>query len=666
MAYGHNLYMSENRLKFFAAFCIICAGVLIIRLAHIQLNPKSAWQGQLEKIKVSRSTQLASLRGRILDRNGKAIAENQACFTVCIDYKLSKLADERFWIAQSLRNTTDEKRAKIKNRYQKDFNSLNEALYKFAEFKKCSRDEIVQQINTQINDPIWKLRLYIAGKRKYPNKTFEEAEPDANERLRIASEVDIAEMHQPQPLLKLETEDEVVAAQLKFLNIDGIQVLPSDRRVYPYKNTACQLVGWVRPWNPDDNEPNDHSLGDMVGFSGIEYVCEPVLRGKAGKIVYDIDDEVVSTTERQLGADVKLTIDIELQQKIENLLNNPNLNPKYGSGIGIVVVDVNSTDILAMVSVPDFDLNTIRQDYGKLAQMKTKPLLNRNLAEVYPPGSSAKPIMLGIGMAERKVAAGEVISCPSHLPPEGWPRCWIYRTYSYGHDDQWAYEGGNTGRNAIRGSCNVYFSRLADRIEPRVLLEWLYNFGFGKDALETTISNRTFSQSAGNISSGKKTPDSIDYIEGWERKLFGIGQGSFRANPLHVANAYAALARNGYFQKSRIIASDPVDKGHSLNLDNETLATIYDGMWAVVNENGGTGSEQFAGSGFTSRGIKVYGKTGSTERPFHAWFAGFAKDNYGNTIAFSVIVEGGAHGGTDAGPIARDIVSMCIEAGILK
>ncbi len=658
--------MSDKRLKIFAFFCIIFAGVLILRLAHIQLNPKSAWQSQLEKIKVSKSTLLASLRGKILDRNGKPLAENQACFTVCIDYKLSRLADERFWIAQSLRYTDEEQRQRIKEKYQADFNSLNEAIYKLAEFKKCTPEQVTQQINDEINDPIWKLRIYLAGKRKYPNKNFEQEVPDANQRLQIASEVDIAEMHQPQSLLKLETEDEVVAAQLKFMNIDGLQVLPSDKRVYPYKNTASQLIGWVRPWNPDDNEPNDHSLGDMVGFCGIEYVCQPVLRGKSGKIVYDIDGEIVSSTERKLGTDVKLTIDIELQKKIENLLNNPTVYPTFGSAVGIVVIDVNSTDILAMVSVPDFDLNEVRNSYGKLISDKQKPMLNRNLAEVYPPGSSAKPIMLAIAMSEKKVTADEIISCPSHSAPAGWPNCWIYRQYHYGHDDQWMYDGGNRARNAIRGSCNIYFSHIAMRIEPRVMQEWLLNFGFGADALEIKNSDRTFYQSPGNITSGRPTKDYIPQIELAERRFFGIGQGSFRANPLQVANAYAALARNGHFQKSRILATDPVDKGHSLHLNNDTLATIYDGMWAVVNETNGTASSQFAGTGFESRGIKVYGKTGSTERPYHAWFAGFAKDTYGNVIAFSVVVEGGQHGGSDAGPIARDVVAMCVEQGYLK
>ncbi|HBG27251.1 MAG: hypothetical protein A2Y10_12550 [Planctomycetes bacterium GWF2_41_51] len=657
--------MSDKRLKIFAFFCIGITAVFTIRLANMQIAPHSIWQKQLEKIKTGKSTQLASLRGRILDRNEKVLADNEACFTLCIDYKLARLADERFWIAQSMRNSDPSARLKIKEKYQEDFNSLNEAVIKCAEFKKCKSQEIIEQINSEINDPIWKLRLYLAWKRKYPNKNFEQEVRDANERIRMASEVDIAEMHQPQSLLKLESDDEVVAAQLKFININGVQIQPADNRVYPYKNTACQLIGWVKPWNPDDNEPN-YSLGDMTGFSGVEYVCEPLLRGRDGEIVYNIDGQIVNETQRELGSDVKLTIDIELQQKIENLLNNPNLNPTFGSAVGIVIIDVNSTDILSMASVPDFDLNEVRSKYSKLISDKNKPLLNRNLAEIYPPGSSAKPIILAMALAEKKVQINEVISCPSSLPPQGWPRCWIYRQYSYGHDEQWAYEGGNNARNAIRGSCNVYFSHIADRMEPRVIQEWLENFGFGTNALQTTLSNRNFVQSPGVISSGKREADYLPPIRGIERKLFGIGQGSFRSTPLQVANAYAALARGGYFQKSRIIATDPIDPGHSLNLRKEHLAVIYDGMYAVVNESGGTAASQFVGAAFESQGIKVYGKTGSTERPYHAWFAGFAKDRSQNTIAFSVLVEGGQHGGSDAGPIARDIITLCIEHGYLK
>ena len=88
-------------------------------------------------------------------------------------------------------------------------------------------------------------------------------------------------------------------------------------------------------------------------------------------------------------------------------------------------------------------------------------------------------------------------------------------------------------------------------------------------------------------------------------------------------------------------------------------------MYAVVNEHGGTAYNAFAGSGLTQHGVKVYGKTGSTERPYHAWFAGFAEDREGAKIALAVVVEGGQHGGGDAGPLAREILQLCVEAGYL-
>ncbi|PKL47438.1 MAG: hypothetical protein CVV39_05725, partial [Planctomycetes bacterium HGW-Planctomycetes-1] len=381
--------MSGKRLKIFAFFCIGIAAVCIARLAYIQLNPQSAWQSQLEKIRTGKHTELAALRGKILDRNGKVLATDEACFTLCIDYRLARLGDERFWRVQSLRCESDREREQVREKFQQDYNTLNAIIAKCAAFKNCTTEEITEQLNRQINDPIWQLRFYLAGKRKYPKQNFEAAEPDADKRLLLAAQVDIAEMHQPQPLIRLENDDAVLAAQLKFIDTEGVQILPRSERVYPYKNSAAQIIGWVKPWNPaDENEANGYSLGDAVGFCGIEYLCEPVLKGKSGRIVYNLDNEVVSRTEREFGSDVKLTIDIELQQKVEKLLKNPTLYPTFGKALGIIVIDVNSTDIIAMASLPDFDLNSARWEYSRLLADGNHPLLNRNLTETYPPGSS--------------------------------------------------------------------------------------------------------------------------------------------------------------------------------------------------------------------------------------------------------------------------------------
>jgi cell division protein FtsI/penicillin-binding protein 2 len=138
----------------------------------------------------------------------------------------------------------------------------------------------------------------------------------------------------------------------------------------------------------------------------------------------------------------------------------------------------------------------------------------------------------------------------------------------------------------------------------------------------------------------------------------------------------AAIARRGLFKLPRLFIEDPNDSqasrlAHStaaevpLGISLRTLDTIYDGMSAVVNEQGGTAANEFAASGLAERGVKVYGKTGSTEKPDHAWFAGFATDAQGRSISIAVVVEGGQHGSSDAAPIARDIFHFCIETGYI-
>lgn len=666
--------MYDRRLKIFVLVCFVFAVLCITRLAYIQLNPHSAWRSQLERIGAPGYKELPALRGKILDRNGRVLAADEAKFALCIDYRFARLADERFWKVQLLRNLDESDMEdvgeKIREKFVDDFNALNEIIYKCAQFKSLTFEQVKAQINQQINEPLWQLRYYLAWKRKYPDEEFDSAVPDANERLLLAAEIDVAEMHQSQELFKLENDDEVFAAQLKFLDTAGVEIQPRAERFYPFKSSAVQLIGWVRPAAPADNqnledESDRYMYGEAIGFCGVEYICESHLRGSRGKVVYDIDRAVVSRTQTRYGNDVKLTIDIELQEKIEKVLKNKNLNPNFGSPAAVVVIDVNSTGVLASVSLPDFDLNKARWEYSRLITDENVPVANRVVEKQYPPGSTAKPFILAAGLAENEITSQEIISCPSHPAPAGWPNCWILRSLGYGHDERWAYEGGNKARNALRGSCNIYFSQLAARIPPENLQKRLYSFGFGRSTLQN------FRQVSGVISSSVPQDDNLPFeqlphINPAERRFFGIGQGNFRATVLQVANAFAAIAREGVFKKAKIFVSQPTDTGYKLGLSEDALSVIYEGMHAVVSEEGGTAYKQFADSGFEEKGIKVFGKTGSTEKPYHAWFAGFAKDTNGGAIALAVLIEGGQHGSSDAGPIARDIISFCIEAGYLN
>jgi len=526
----------------------------------------------------------------------------------------------------------------------------------------------------------------LGEKRSEAIADFEKKFPTKDERLLHIAEIDdIADMDNTWALLELKSDDDIFTAQLEFMNVDGVQILPKGHRAYPYGSVAAQTIGWVGPAQEHDkklfegDKLSSYLDDDVCGREdGIEYVCETILRGKRGQEDYDIDRVLKNRTEPQFGEDVQISLDIELQKKIEDYLADYKFNPNYEAPTAAVVIEVETGDILALVSLPVFDLNRARYDYAELADDHNEPLRNRAINKQYPPGSVIKPLILTAGLESGRITPYEIISCPAQKAPREWPSCWIYNKYKIGHDDKWQ----NYAHNAIKGSCNIYFSRLADRINPSVLQQWLFKFGYGHEiplvsaprasSIEnraSSIENRDLRQAQGQISTSIPTGkisgfEQIPTLEAGERRFFGIGQGNLRATPLQVANAMATIARGGLYKQPRLFINDANDSelaAIDLNISQQTLDVIQNGMNAVVNDPDGTAYREFAPSGLASQGINVYGKTGSTESPENAWFAGFAKDATGRAIAIAVIVEGGQRGSSDAAPLARDIIQFCIE-----
>jgi len=340
-----------------------------------------------------------------------------------------------------------------------------------------------------------------------------------------------------------------------------------------------------------------------------------------------------------------------------------------------VVIEVATGDILALVSMPLFDINRARYDYGDLINDPNKPLINRAINEWYPPGSVVKPLILIAGLESGTITPEKIIHCPAQKAPKNWPSCWLYNRNGAGHDGRWE----NNARNAIKGSCNIYFSQLADRIETQVLQQWLFKFGYGRNILFPPLSFeeselfRNLRQLPGVISNTipRGTISNFEQIPPLrksERRWFGIGQGDLRVTPLQVANAMAAIARGGTYKPPRLFMDNTYEFDFDkidLGISPQTLAVVYDGMSAVVNETGGTAYSIFAPvlTSLAEQDIKVYGKTGSTQAPENAWFGGFATDGANRSIAIAVVVEGGQHGSSDAAPLASDIIQFCIDAG---
>ncbi len=684
--------MYEKRIKIFVVLSAFFLLLCLLRLVQMQLLPDSSLQIDIAELKKGISKQLQTVRGKILDRNGRVIAADVPQFQLCMNYELTSIMDERVQQAKRIRADGQRTQYAIRNtRYE--FDDLQRLIDKCTYFGLQRRD--VEAGIAEINNEVWNLRRYLAWKRNFPDKDFDQAVPDANERLMLIAKIDIAEMHKSWPLFELKTDDDIFTAQLEFMDTDAVEILPKSQRFYPYGSVAAQTIGWVGPATQKQDKKlfeNDRLAsyleGEVCGREdGVEYVCEVVLRGRRGEEVYDIDRKLIRQTDTRFGQDVQLTIDIELQKKIEDYLTGAT-NPNSNAPTSVVVIDVARGDILALVSLPVFDLNRARFDYGYLADDPDKPLLNRAINKQYPPGSVIKPLILVAGLESGNITADEVISCPARKAPAGWPSCWLFNKYPWtGHDDMWQ----NYARNAIKGSCNIYFSRLADRIEPSVLQQWLFKFGYGHEvSFLCPVSNdpnehRDFRQVSGIISSTSAVGEILHFedvppLENGERRFFGIGQGNLRVTPLHVANAMAAIARSGILKQPRLFSPCVVrdasceeentryairDTQYDLNISAETLAVVYDGMSAVVNEQGGTAYREFAHSDFGRQAVKVYGKTGSTEKPDHAWFAGFARDDAGRRLAIAVVVEGGQHGSADAAPLARDIIQFCIDAGYI-
>jgi penicillin-binding protein 2 len=707
--------MYKKRITILVIAGAVLLGLCVFRLADMQLLSTSFYREQVSQLRIQAGflQQLRTMRGRILDRKGQVLASDEPRFWLAINYELSRFLDERVLQAMSLQGKSKDPDANIsplRQEFADRQEDLDLLINKCVQFG-MSREEVVLRLQ-KINDKIWNLRTFFAWARNGPSDDilkkydrnlnnvplseavadFEKKIPDPCGRLLLINKVnDIAELKKTQPVVELKSEDAVFAARVEFINVPGVEVIAKGQRVYPFGSAASQTIGWVGPPRQQDKDrfADDRLVSylddELCGREdGVEYVCEQILRGKRGEIVLDIDKNLVRQTEAQFGQDIRLTIDIELQKKIEQRIADCSLNRNCKSNSAAVVIDADSGDILALVSLPDYDLNLVRQTYGTLVSDPCEPLRNRAINMHYPPGSVIKPVILTAGLESGKITPGEVISCPSHRAPQGWPNCLIFLRNSVGHDTLWS----NTARNAVKGSCNIYFSHLADRLDPIVLQSWLFRFGYGhksplaprdsspdnNEQQDTSHEPRDFRQVQGQISNdpAKDTITSFEQLpalEPGEERWFGIGQGNLRVTPLQVANAMACLARGGVYLPPRLIDDPCAPKPAPVNLkiSSVTLATVYEGMHAVVEESGGTANREFVSElgNFSSRGIRLYGKTGSTTQPEHAWFGGFAKDSKGRIIAVAVLVEGGQQGSTDAAPLGRDILQFCADAGYI-
>jgi penicillin-binding protein 2 len=475
------------------------------------------------------------------------------------------------------------------------------------------------------------------------------------------------------PLKMHLTEDEIDRFAVNRWRFPGVDVVPYLTRRYPFGELLAHVVGYVGRIDASDVErldPKRYQGTSHVGRSGIERSYEDVLHGTPGYELLEVNADgrtqrVLETHPPIPGKNLYLSIDVRLQRAAENAF--------AGRPGASVTIDPRNGQVLAMVSVPTFDpnlfVNGISQaDYSALTNDPDKPLYNRALRGVYPPGSTVKPF-LALGGLEYGVRRPEdtVLSTGQFCLP-GQKRC--YR------DDTRGGDGTVNMVRAIEKSTNTYFYKLALDLGIDRLSQWMSRFGFGS---KTGID--LIGESEGILPSRewKAAHSKFGWFPG-ETVIAGIGQGYWAVTPLQLGHAIATFAGHGVPYAPRLVMATAAvadeqrrplpnpPSGPTLIRKASEWDVINEGMRAVIVS--GTGRLARLNDGFP---YLIAGKSGTAERfsrtseaydtnkntaylatRHRAWFMGYTPSD-DPQVATAVVLEAGAWGGTDAGPIMRKI-----------
>ena len=418
----------------------------------------------------------------------------------------------------------------------------------------------------------------------------------------------------------------------------------------------------------------DYGMNDYIGKLGIEYIFEEYLRGTVGtrQVDMDINGTTVAeydTEEAIQGSDVVLTIDANLQKVAQEALTK-NLEKLRNGSFGekcdakrgaVVVTNVKTGEILAMVSLPDYEpqlfLNGISDEKWNEYQ-DSKSLYNVAAQGSYAPGSIFKMVTAIAGLETGTITTTEKINDTGIYPHGHHPECW----YKAGH-------GLINVSDAIKKSCNYFFYEVGYRMGIENLEKYAQYFGLGEKTGAEVLS-----ETSGTLA-GKTYYDKIG--ETWylgNTLSAAIGQAENSFSPLQMAKYISMLTNGGknidltlvktiINQDGTKVSEEEIKEfvnkklnreskeKQDLNIKQENLDAILEGMKSVTNESGGT-----AYSVFRNFDIEIGGKTGSAEagNKVNGWFVGFAPFDEPE-IAIVVFVEGGMHGSYTA-EVARDII----------
>ncbi len=581
---------------------LICFGLLGGRLFYLQMTKYDYFQTLAENNRIS-LVPIAPNRGLILDRNGVVLAHNFFAYT--LEITPAKVED------------------------------LDHTI-----------DEIGQLVQITPND----------------RKRFKKLRAQSHSFESI-------------PLRTHLNEEEAARFAVNRYRFPGVEIKSRLFRHYPQGKLGAHLVGYIGRINDRDlqaldkaDELSNYKGSDHIGKSGLEQYYERSLHGTTGFQQVEIDADghavrVLSSTPPIHGDNLILSIDSNLQRIAEQA---------FGERRGaLVAINPKNGEVLAFVSQPGFDPNLFvdgidSESWKALNESIDRPLINRPLRGIYPPGSTFKPFVALAGLEAGKREPPFTISDPGYFSLPGHSH--RYRDWKPGG------HGQVDVRRAIAVSCDTFFYGLAMELGIDKLAAFASHFGFGK---------RTGIDIKGEAEGLMPTPEWKwrRWKQRWypgETVIAGIGQGYTLVTPLQLAHATATLANNGIAIRPHLVASIqetasginrpiPIATMDQIPLKPENIEIVKQGMMDVTVP-GGTAASIGAGSPYAIAaktgtaqviGIKQNEKWDESKVAErlrdHALFIAFAPAE-DPRIAVAVIVENGSHGGSAAGPVARKVM----------
>ena len=483
------------------------------------------------------------------------------------------------------------------------------------------------------------------------------------------------------------TDEELARFAARRYQFPGVEIRPRLTRYYPLGASSVHAIGYVGAISEEDEKTldlNEYAGTTLTGKSGVEKAYERELHGRAGvqqllvnaqgRTVERIGKDAVELKrqEPKAGNDLFLTIDLRVQQVAEEALR--------GQRAAAVAIDPASGDILAFVSTPAFDPNLFarglsRPQYLALTEDPDRPMYDRALRGVYPPGSTVKPLFAIAALESGVVTAHDTRFCRGMWSSPGYGRA----------RRDWKPGGHGTVdmRRALATSCDIYFFDMARLMGIDRMAGVLGRFGLGAPTgIDIEGERSGILPSTEWKKRAYKKPEFQVWFPG-DTISVGIGQGQMLVTPLQLANAIAALSNKGQRFKPRLVrAIRDVQTGKVQQITPEPLPPVkvndpgewdvaQGGMFDVVNAPHGTARSylapapvyQMAGKSGTAQVFTVsinekMRKAKELEEHLrdHALFVSFAPFE-SPKIAVAVVVENAPGGGSAfAAPIARRIL----------